>query len=97
MTRFALLSSFAALVPFTLAQLNQLATGNGKVYFGSATDNPELTDTAYVAILSDNTEFGQITPGNSMKWVSCELNAIILTSKILTDPKGCNRADSRAI
>ena len=75
MTRFALLSSFAALVPFTLAQLNQLATGNGKVYFGSATDNPELTDTAYVAILSDNTEFGQITPGNSMKWVSCELNA----------------------
>lgn len=36
---------------------------------GLSTDNPELTDTAYVAILSDNTEFGQLTPGNSMKWV----------------------------
>jgi hypothetical protein len=35
----------------------------------SATDNPELTDAAYVALLSDNTLFGQITPGNSMKWV----------------------------
>jgi hypothetical protein len=35
----------------------------------SATDNPELTDAAYVATLSDNTLFGQLTPGNSMKWV----------------------------
>ncbi|KAJ6538331.1 endo-1,4-beta-xylanase A precursor [Mycena vulgaris] len=42
----------------------------GKLYLGSATDNPELNDTAYVAILSDNTMFGQITPGNSMKWDS---------------------------
>ncbi|EIM91462.1 endo-1,4-beta-xylanase A precursor [Stereum hirsutum FP-91666 SS1] len=54
------------------AKLNTLATGNGKVYFGSATDNPELTDTAYVAILSDNTMFGQITPGNSWKWDATE-------------------------
>lgn len=52
------------------AKLNQLAQSVGKLYFGSATDNPELTDTAYVAILDDNTMFGQITPGNSMKWVS---------------------------
>ncbi|KAJ6506232.1 endo-1,4-B-xylanase A [Mycena vitilis] len=44
----------------------------GKLYFGSATDNPELTDTAYVATLSDNTLFGQITPGNSMKWDATE-------------------------
>ncbi len=35
----------------------------------AATDNPELTDEAYVAILSNNKMFGQITPGNSMKWV----------------------------
>ena len=77
--------------------LNSLAKAAGKKYFGSATDNSELTDTAYVAILDDTKEFGQITPANSMKWVSCELNAIILTSKILTGPKGCNRADSRAI
>ncbi|KAJ7921708.1 beta-1,4-endoxylanase, partial [Mycena leptocephala] len=44
----------------------------GKKYFGSATDNPELTDTTYVATLSDNTLFGQITPGNSMKWDATE-------------------------
>ncbi|KAJ7277471.1 beta-1,4-endoxylanase [Mycena rebaudengoi] len=44
----------------------------GKLYFGSATDNPELTDAAYVALLSDNTLFGQITPGNSMKWDATE-------------------------
>jgi endo-1,4-beta-xylanase len=35
-----------------------------------ATDNSELSDTAYVAILKNNAEFGQITPGNSMKWVN---------------------------
>ena len=41
----------------------------GKLYFGTATDSPELTDTAYDAILDDSAMFGQITPGNSMKWV----------------------------
>lgn len=51
------------------AQLHDIAKASGKLYFGSATDNPELTDTAYVAILSNSSEFGQITPGNSMKWV----------------------------
>ncbi|KAJ7057028.1 endo-1,4-B-xylanase A [Mycena amicta] len=44
----------------------------GKLYFGSATDNPELPDTAYVAKLNDTTLFGQITPGNSMKWDATE-------------------------
>ena len=52
------------------AGLNALAKTAGKKYFGSATDNPELSDTAYVAILSESYQFGQITPGNSMKWVS---------------------------
>ncbi|KAI0322739.1 endo-1,4-beta-xylanase A precursor [Amylostereum chailletii] len=51
------------------ASLNTVAKASGKLYFGSATDNPELTDSAYVAILSDNTMFGQTTPTNSMKWV----------------------------
>lgn len=69
MAQLNLLAALAVWFPFTIAQLNQIATGAGKLYFGSATDNPELTDTAYVAILSDFTEFGQITPGNSMKWV----------------------------
>lgn len=50
------------------AQLNKLAVAAGKKYFGSATDNSELDDTAYTAILSDVDEFGQITPGNTQKW-----------------------------
>lgn len=54
------------------AQLHQLAVAAGLKYFGSATDNPELTDTAYTAILNDATEFGQITPGNAQKWDTIE-------------------------
>ena len=60
-------------VPLTSAQavttLQSLAAAKGR-YFGSATDNPELTDAAYVSILGS--EFGQITPGNSMKWDTIE-------------------------
>ena len=52
--------------------LNTLAKAKGKVYFGSATDNPELTDAQYLALLSNTREFGQITPGNSMKWDATE-------------------------
>lgn len=58
--------------PATAAQqdtLHQLAVAQGK-YFGSATDNPELPDAAYAAVLGS--EFGQITPGNSMKWDTTE-------------------------
>ncbi|TFY81941.1 hypothetical protein EWM64_g2068 [Hericium alpestre] len=54
------------------AKLNSVAKAAGKLYLGSATDNPELTDQPYVAILSDNEQFGQITPGNSMKWDATE-------------------------
>ncbi|KAG0128373.1 glycoside hydrolase superfamily [Tuber indicum] len=52
--------------------LNTLAKAKGKLYFGSATNNPELTDTQYSTLLSDTKEFGQITPGNSMKWDATE-------------------------
>lgn len=55
-------------------KLHTLAKSKGKLYFGTATDNPELTDTAYTAILDDGAMFGQITPGNSMKWVSSAEN-----------------------
>ncbi|KAH9914884.1 uncharacterized protein BXZ73DRAFT_81497 [Epithele typhae] len=55
-------------VTSTVTSLNKLAQAAGKKYFGSATNNPELTNTAYVAILSETSEFGHITPGNSMKW-----------------------------
>lgn len=54
------------------AQLHKLAVAAGLKYFGSATDNSELTNTDYVAILSDADEFGQITPGNSQKWDTVE-------------------------
>ena len=54
------------------AQLNQLTVQRGKEYFGSATDNNEITDAPYKAILTDTTEFGQITPGNAQKWAYSE-------------------------
>ncbi|KAJ7833087.1 endo-1,4-B-xylanase A [Mycena olivaceomarginata] len=55
----------------------------GKLYFGSvrftercgntsATDVHELNDTAYIALLSDNTLFGQITLINSTTWIATE-------------------------
>lgn len=52
--------------------LNTAAVAKGKLYFGSATDNPELTDTAYLMQLSNTDDFGQITPGNSQKWDTIE-------------------------
>ncbi|CCM00687.1 uncharacterized protein FIBRA_02726 [Fibroporia radiculosa] len=52
--------------------LNYLARNAGKKYFGTATDNPELTDTTYTSILENYEMFGQITPGNSMKWDAIE-------------------------
>ncbi|KAH8750851.1 glycoside hydrolase superfamily [Diaporthe sp. PMI_573] len=55
-------------LPAVQANLNQLAQAAGKLYFGSATDNSELSDSAYVAILSNKNEWGQVTPGNSQKW-----------------------------
>ncbi|KAI0834527.1 carbohydrate-binding module family 1 protein [Hypoxylon sp. FL0890] len=55
-------------IPGAAAQLNQLAKAAGKLYFGSATDNGELSDTTYVNILKDSNMFGQITPGNGQKW-----------------------------
>jgi endo-1,4-beta-xylanase len=62
----------AGLLPSALAQLNKLAKAKGLKYFGSATDNDELTDTQYVSILSDIDQFGQITPANTQKWVYTE-------------------------
>ncbi|EJF64841.1 endo-1,4-B-xylanase A [Dichomitus squalens LYAD-421 SS1] len=52
--------------------LNKLAQAAGKKYFGTATDNSELTDTAYTAILDNIVEFGQLTAANSMKWDATE-------------------------
>lgn len=49
------------------AGLHAAAVAKGKLYFGSATDNPELTDAPYLAQLSNTDDFGQITPGNAQK------------------------------
>jgi endo-1,4-beta-xylanase len=47
--------------------LNSRAKSVGKKYFGSATENGALSESAYVRILSNTSDFGQITPANSMK------------------------------
>ncbi|KXJ88767.1 family 10 glycosyl hydrolase [Microdochium bolleyi] len=52
------------------ASLHELAVAAGKMYYGSATDNGELSDAAYVSILKS--EFGSTTPGNGQKWESTE-------------------------
>ncbi|KJA14513.1 glycoside hydrolase family 10 protein [Hypholoma sublateritium FD-334 SS-4] len=59
-------------VSFSVAQLNTLAQAAGKLYFGTATDNPELTDLPYVAQLENTADFHQLTPANSMKWDATE-------------------------
>ncbi|KIK57215.1 glycoside hydrolase family 10 protein [Collybiopsis luxurians FD-317 M1] len=51
---------------------NTVAKAAGKLYFGTATDNSELTNTAYTAILDNNAYFGQLSPANSMKWDATE-------------------------
>ncbi|MEU4765864.1 endo-1,4-beta-xylanase [Actinosynnema sp. NPDC023794] len=49
--------------------LGQLAAAKGR-YFGSATDNPTLNNSAYTAVLGS--EFDQITVGNTQKWMYSE-------------------------
>ncbi|PBL03603.1 endo-beta-1,4-glucanase [Armillaria gallica] len=67
----ALVSASAA-VATSKTPLNSAALAAGKLYFGTATDNPELTDAPYVAILNQKSMFGQITAANSMKWDATE-------------------------
>ncbi|RDB25917.1 Endo-1,4-beta-xylanase [Hypsizygus marmoreus] len=76
-----LVSSLALLllVPCVLAQLNTLAFAAGKKYFGTATDNGELSDKAYVAQLGNTNDFHQLTPANSMKWDATEPSRGVFT------------------
>lgn len=48
------------------AQLNTAAKAAGLLYFGTAVDNPDLSDSEYLLNL-ETTDFGQITPANAMK------------------------------
>ncbi|KAG5340872.1 hypothetical protein C0989_000226 [Termitomyces sp. Mn162] len=82
MQRIYYLASIAVLlvlVPSTCAQLNTLAVGLGKKYFGTATDNPELSDAPYVAQLENTADFHQLTPANSMKWDATEPSQGVFT------------------
>lgn len=51
MSKLASLATGVLFLGGVSANLNQLAQAAGKLYFGSATDNSELSDSAYVAIL----------------------------------------------
>ncbi|KAH9917921.1 endo-beta-1,4-glucanase [Epithele typhae] len=65
----------AAALPTSTAKvsgLHALAKQAGKLYFGTATDNGELTNQPYVAVLNNGQMFGQITAANSMKWDATE-------------------------
>lgn len=48
------------------AQLNTAAKAAGLLYFGTAVDNPDLSDSEYLVNLK-TADFGQITPANAMK------------------------------
>ncbi|KAI0353982.1 endo-beta-1,4-glucanase [Trametes cingulata] len=56
----------------TRSGLNVEARAAGKLYFGTATDNVEWNDTAYLLLLDDIHMFGQITPRKAMKWAETE-------------------------
>ena len=92
----SVLITAAACAPSSISgpQLNLVAKQHRKLYFGTATDNPELNDTAYTAILDSNKMFGQITPANSMKWVRV-LYSCCCILYALTECSGCNRAFTR--
>ncbi|KAK1222862.1 hypothetical protein PQX77_014284 [Marasmius sp. AFHP31] len=54
------------------AETNTAAKAAGKLYFGTATDNGELSDAPYVSMLRNTKYFGAITPGNALKWDATE-------------------------
>ncbi|KAI0768783.1 endo-beta-1,4-glucanase [Trametes elegans] len=55
-----------------VAGLDAVAKAAGKRYLGTATDNNELSNPQYTAILEAPQMFGQLTAENSMKWDATE-------------------------
>jgi len=56
------------------AGLHTAAIAKGLKYFGTATDNGELTDAPYVSQLRNTDDFGQLTPSNSQKVIILSCN-----------------------
>ncbi|RPA97700.1 hypothetical protein L873DRAFT_1828918 [Choiromyces venosus 120613-1] len=55
----------------------------GRVYFGTATDRDTLSDPEYEAIVKS--EYGQVTPENSMKWESTKGTFTMSDADFLVD------------
>ncbi|KAH7350522.1 glycoside hydrolase superfamily [Rhexocercosporidium sp. MPI-PUGE-AT-0058] len=60
------------LFSFGATQLHEAAKSAGLQYYGTETESVSFSDEPYQAVLKNTSEFGQITPGNSMKWDSIE-------------------------
>jgi endo-1,4-beta-xylanase len=56
------------------AQLNQLAVKAGLLYFGTSMDNSYQSDSAFMNILNNKNEIGQLVPENGQKWSNTEPN-----------------------
>lgn len=56
------------------AQLHDLAQAAGLDFFGAAIGEGNTYDSEYMAIASDTSEIGQLTPENGQKWDATEPN-----------------------
>ncbi|KAK7455824.1 hypothetical protein VKT23_010858 [Stygiomarasmius scandens] len=56
----------------TATPLNTAIVRAGKKYIGDMSDFPELNDDQYLEVVRTPGLFGQMTPGNSMKWDATE-------------------------
>ncbi|KAJ5738954.1 hypothetical protein N7493_002109 [Penicillium malachiteum] len=61
--------------------LNNLAQAAGKLWFGTAMDTTtaEPDDVDYMTVFNDTNIFGQVTPGNTMKWEFTEPTQNVFT------------------
>ncbi|KAK7218287.1 hypothetical protein V2G26_006290 [Clonostachys chloroleuca] len=67
--------TFLSLLTVTSAasgQLHDLAVKAGLEFFGTALGEGHTSDSAYISLGTDSSEFGQLTPENGQKWDSTE-------------------------
>ena len=70
--RFLVITALLSAVSPATCQLNKWAKAAGLKYFGTAVDNPSLSNQAYMLIARDSDEFGSVTPANGQKWSNTE-------------------------